>query len=131
MVDLVASNNKLKQRSRNILRKLSPRCDNMTDEQLDDLLAQCDRSVKLALMTANTGLSVEQSRRELESAGGILAQALKAANKSCTGNQPNDSAAPDRRFILCIDGGGSKCAAVITDEKGDILGRGLAGPCNL
>ena len=103
----------------------------MTDEQLDDLLAQCDRSVKLALMTANTGLSIEQSRRELESAGGILAQALKAANKSCTGNQPNYSAAPDRRFILCIDGGGSKCAAVITDEKGVILGRGLAGPCNL
>lgn len=131
MVDLVASNNKLKQRSRNILRKLSPRCDNMTDEQLDNLLAQCDGSVKLALMTANTGLSVEQSQRRLESAGGILAQALKAANKPCTGIQPNGSAAPDRRFILCIDGGGSKCAAVITDEEGDILGRGLAGPCNL
>lgn len=103
----------------------------MTDEQLDDLLAQCNRSVKLALMTANTGLSVEEARRELESAGGILAQALKATDKSCTGIERTGSAASDRRFILCIDGGGSKCAAVITDEKGVTLGRGMAGPCNL
>ncbi|KAL5361995.1 hypothetical protein BJX96DRAFT_185723 [Aspergillus floccosus] len=80
MVDLVASNEKLKQRSRNILRLLSERCRSMDDSELDDLLAECNRSVKLSLLVAETGLSVNECQRNLDAAGGVLAKALEDGN---------------------------------------------------
>lgn len=126
MVDLQASNLKLKQRSRNILKKLSSKCGTMTDSDLDALLMECDRSVKLAFLVAETGKSVETCKGDLQSVGGILSKAL-------------DVAVPDiqpvshelvRKFALCIDGGGTKCAAVMSDAAGNTT-RGSAGPCNL
>ncbi|KAM0095513.1 hypothetical protein ACP6JD_000905 [Aspergillus fumigatus] len=77
MVDLVASNLKLEQRSRNILRRLSARCDGMTDAELDALLARCKGRVKLALLVAETGEAVEQCEERLASAGGVLAKAFE------------------------------------------------------
>ncbi|THC89484.1 hypothetical protein EYZ11_011068 [Aspergillus tanneri] len=98
----------------------------MKNADLDNLLDQCQRSVKLALLVAETGLSVEQCRCDLESANGVLAKALK---KSTT--QTENDYINGRQFALCIDGGGSKCAAVIIDQTGTIIGRGRSGPCNL
>src|ERR1700733_14214370 len=129
MVALKASNRKLKQRSRNIPRQLSKRCDGMTDSSLDELLARCDGSVKLALVVAETDLAMDQSRHRLRAAEGILEIALA----------PNDDIHPrtlsangtKRRYpVLCVDGGGSKCAVVVATSTG-IVGRGIAGPCNL
>jgi N-acetylglucosamine kinase-like BadF-type ATPase len=34
-------------------------------------------------------------------------------------------------YILGIDGGGSKTVALLAERSGSILGRGMAGPCNL
>jgi N-acetylmuramic acid 6-phosphate etherase len=128
MVDLVASNLKLEQRSRNILRRLNARCNSMTDVELDEMLARCKGRVKLALLVAETGQPVEQCEERLASAGGVLAKALEISLV-----EVNDVQMPatDRQYVLCIDGGGTKCAAVIADLKGSVVGRGTTGPCNL
>lgn len=129
MVDLIASNEKLAQRSRNILRNLSTRCSSMSEQSLDDLLAECDRSVKLALVVVENGLTVEQGRQRLKDADGVLSRAL-ALEKDfyVQGSVTNDF---EPRFpVLCIDGGGSKCAAV-TGISDNIKGKGISGPCNL
>ncbi|KAL2867432.1 putative glucokinase regulator family protein [Aspergillus lucknowensis] len=123
MVDLVASNAKLRQRSRNILRRLSIRCASLSDTEIDDLLGRCNQSVKLALLVAETGNPVEQCRHNLEVASQRLAHVL-VRNRTISRQEKLP-------LVLCIDGGGTKCAAVIADRKGTILGRGLAGPCNL
>ncbi|GAQ10212.1 N-acetylmuramic acid 6-phosphate etherase [Aspergillus lentulus] len=128
MVDLVASNLKLEQRSRNILRRLSARCDSMTDEELDELLTRCKGRVKLALLVAETGQPVEQCEETLASAGGVLAKVLQISSAEVRHVQ---TPATNRQYVLCIDGGGTKCAAVIANLKGSVVGRGTTGPCNL
>ncbi|KAL6232084.1 hypothetical protein BDW75DRAFT_243295 [Aspergillus navahoensis] len=133
MVDLVASNAKLRQRSRNILRRLSAECASMSNSEVDLLLSRCNGSVKLALLVANTGRSVEQCRDDLDAADQQLAKALELATTStlqrwdAEGREGDDA----QDFMLCIDGGGSKCAAVVADKAGAVLGRGEAGPCNI
>jgi hypothetical protein len=39
--------------------------------------------------------------------------------------------ARDMPLFLCIDGGGTKTVAVISDAQGAVLSRGEAGPSNL
>lgn len=126
MVDLQASNLKLKQRSKNILKKLSSKCGTMTDSDLDALLIECNHSVKLAFLVAETGKSVETCKQDLQSVGGILSKALDVAAPNL---QPVSNELV-RKFALCIDGGGTKCAAVVSDAAGNTT-RGYAGPCNL
>lgn len=121
MVDMVASNLKLEQRSRNILRRLSPTCSSLPDSELNKLLAQCDGSVKMAILVAETQDSVEKCRECLDKAGGVLAAAMP---------EKPLVAEIKRELVLCIDGGGSKCAAVATDLAGALY-HGYAGPCNL
>ena len=130
MVDLIASNQKLKQRSRNILRQLSKNSRDWTDEALNELLARCDGSVKLALVVAETGLSVEESRRQLEAAHGVLAGLLPVGDDDAQPETPPVTRAKQRYQVLCIDGGGSKCAAVV-GTAGGVMSRGVGGPCNL
>lgn len=128
MVDMVASNLKLEQRSRNMLRRLSPKCNSMSDLELDTLLAQSKRSVKLAMLVAETGKTVEVCQQHLDSAGGVLAAALDEACPPTQTLSYNDR--NSERFTLCIDGGGTKCAAAIADIAGN-MSHGYAGPCNL
>ncbi|KAJ5589717.1 hypothetical protein N7450_003689 [Penicillium hetheringtonii] len=126
MVDLQASNLKLKQRSKNILKRLSSKCAIMTDSDLDALLFKCDHSVKLAILVAETGKAVEECKSDLASHGGILSFALQGNIKR------GELVSNDflRKFVLCIDGGGTKCAAVVADASGKIS-HGYAGSCNL
>lgn len=127
MVDLVASNLKLKQRSRNILRRLSTKCIALSDTELDALLAQRNQSVKLAILVAKTGKSVGHCQQLLKTAGGVLATALDGALKPTPSSV---EAKHSRQYVLCIDGGGTKCAAVVAGAAGAIT-HGYAGPCNL
>lgn len=121
MVDMVASNLKLEQRSRNILRRLSPKCSSLPDSELNKLLAQCNGSVKMAILVAETQDSVEKCRERLENSGGVLAVAMP---------EKPLVAETKRELVLCIDGGGSKCAAVAADSAGALY-HGHSGPCNL
>ncbi|KAJ6188113.1 hypothetical protein N7519_003021 [Penicillium mononematosum] len=127
MVDLVASNLKLEQRSRNILRRLSGKCQSSSDAELDALLARCNASVKLAILVAETGESVETCQGYVDAAGGVLAKALAAISRPI---EQKPASAPTQKFSLCIDGGGTKCAAVVADGT-NVVGQGSAGPCNL
>ncbi|KAJ9484112.1 hypothetical protein VN97_g9274 [Penicillium thymicola] len=126
MVDLVASNLKLEQRSRNILRRLSGKCQSSSDAELDTLLSRCNSSVKLAILVAESGESVETCQGCFDAAGGVLANALAAISK--LEQKPKSTAT--QKFALCIDGGGTKCAAAVADGA-KIVGQGFAGPCNL
>ncbi|KAL3431947.1 hypothetical protein BDV09DRAFT_206273 [Aspergillus tetrazonus] len=133
MVGLVASNAKLRQRSRNILRRLSAECASMSNSELDSLLSRCKGSLKLALLVVATGKPVEECREVLEAADQQLAKALELAATSTLqqGAEGRRQRGQSTELILCIDGGGSKCAAVVADKTGAVLGRGEAGPCNI
>lgn len=101
----------------------------MTDQDLDDLLARCDGRVKVALVVAEKGLSVEESKMQLEAAQGVLAKVI-ATEDEVQVKKPLVNGYKYHRSVLCIDGGGSKCAAVVGASSGNI-GKGVAGPCNL
>lgn len=125
MIDLKPTNIKLEIRARRILREIcGDRCP-PADEDINQELRACGRSVKLAAVKISLGASVEEAERLLNDTGGVLANLLKprpsildAANGIAEGS-----------YVLCVDGGGSKCNAVIISENGDI-GSGESGPCN-
>lgn len=130
MVDLIASNEKLAQRSRNILRGSSTRCFSMTEQSLDELLVKCDRSVKLALVVVEKDLTVEQGRQQLKDADGVLDRVLHPGKDIRSQKSPIHDFGSSAPVVLCIDGGGSKCAAVTATSK-NVRGQGISGPCNL
>lgn len=124
MVDLKTSNLKLQQRSRNIIRKLGgPSCP-PTDTEIDALLANCNGSVKLVLATLGLESTVDEARKRLDEAGGSLSTVLESKKKELTKSKQDDE------MVLYIDGGGTKCAAVIMGQNSNI-GEAEAGPCNV
>ncbi|OCT55071.1 putative glucokinase regulator family protein [Cladophialophora carrionii] len=125
MVDLKATNLKLQQRSRNILRTVCGlRCPT-SDDDLDILLHKCHGSVKLAIASLSLGVSVSEAERRLDEAGGVLADLLKQVVDL---SLPDDST--NQRYHLCIDGGGSKCAAAVISVDGE-SGHGESSGCNV
>lgn len=129
MIDLKATNKKLQQRSRDIIRTICGPTSPSSDEELDLLLVACDGSVKLAAATILLGTSVEEAGKHLNNAGGVLAEVLNpSTNKeSCVSNGCDEGPGD---YVLCVDGGGSKCAAVLMGRAGQI-GRGEGGQCNV
>jgi N-acetylmuramic acid 6-phosphate etherase len=139
MVDVQPSNIKLKQRSRNIIRSIVHASIDLTDDQLDLVIGSCNGNIKLALMTLMSGLDVTESAGCLQMAGGVLKRALETwedeqnsdtPDSSRNSDQNSEVAAQNRDLVVCIDGGGSKCAVVIADCLGN-TGRGEGGACNL
>ena len=128
MVDLKATNLKLEQRARNILHIVSEQTSQMDDSELDDLLKGCDGSVKLAITKLKLGVSIEEARLRLEAASGVLSDILDPGSPTIPPSQPTMRSHSD--FVLCVDGGGSKCAAVIRDRNGHSW-RGEGGSCNV
>ena len=141
MVDLKATNIKLKQRSRNMIRNIELTALDISDQELDEVINSCNGSVKLALMTLMTRRRKEECEAFLDSAGGVLSRALESAQNNTSYNMPQShgvnantrvraqNGLQEAKLKVCIDGGGTKCAIAITDETGKI-GRGEAGACN-
>lgn len=134
MVELQSSNLKLKQRARNIIRTVDPAATSLTNEQLDTAIQSCNGNVKLALMHLMSGLDVEESARRLAENGGVLKRAIEEWKNKTATITPTPSAVSDaesRRadLVLCIDGGGSKCAISVADRSGN-LGNAVGGSCN-
>lgn len=124
MVDLKTSNLKLQQRSRNIIRKLGgPACP-PTDAEIDDLLASCNGSVKLVLATLGLETTVDEARKRLDDAGGSLSVVLRSRKQASVKDNQDDE------MVIYVDGGGTKCAAVIMGRDSRV-GQGEAGPCNV
>jgi N-acetylmuramic acid 6-phosphate etherase len=120
MVDLRATNVKLKARTNRIVRHLL----GVEAEAADGLLSRCDGELKTALVVGRTGLSPDDARRRLGEVGGRVGEVLRGARLG--------TRHPTLR--LGIDGGGTRTIALLASEgsaRTTVVGRGAAGPSNM
>lgn len=124
MVDLKATNLKLRQRARNVLRAVAgPSC-KASDAELDTLLAACQGSVKLACASLTLGVSPAVADEQLKQNDGVLARVIdNAQHKELNADSQG-------KLVLCVDAGGSSCKALVMSADGR-TGSGSAGPCNV
>jgi N-acetylmuramic acid 6-phosphate etherase len=130
MVDLKATNNKLRARTNRIIRILT----GLDTGAAEVLLKQCNGELKTALVAQLGRLPPEQARERLRAAGGQVRQALSGV---LSAGPPSHELDPT--LFLGIDGGGSHTVALVArahaeatgSERWTVLGRGQAGPSNL
>jgi N-acetylmuramic acid 6-phosphate etherase len=128
MIDLKPTNIKLQIRARRILRGICGNRCPVSDDELDAVLREADNSVKLAATKLLMNVSMEEARHELERNGGVLAEVVEGFETITRMIHERANNRP-QQAVLCIDGGGSKCRAVIVDRHGcEWIGE--AGPCN-
>jgi N-acetylmuramic acid 6-phosphate etherase len=126
MVDLKATNNKLRARSNRIVRQFT----GITTEEADGLLQRCGGELKTALVAQRGGLSPDEARARLAKANGkvrIALVGLTSAAASAPSSMRED-------LLLGIDGGGSHTVALLAQRDANghrVLGRGESGPSNL
>ncbi|MFO0848667.1 MAG: N-acetylmuramic acid 6-phosphate etherase [Gemmataceae bacterium] len=127
MVDLKASNQKLKARANRIVRTVT----GLEQAAADELLAACNGEVKTAIVAQLGGLSPDAARAKLADAGGRVGLALGSLGK------PKVTAAPVERsqrpdLVIGIDGGGTNTICLLAKaDTGEVIGRGTAGPSNI
>lgn len=129
MIDLKSSNEKLEQRSKNIIRTICGQRSPVLDEDLDTLLTASGGSVKLAVATILLATTTEVAAKRLEDANGVLADVISDSHNNISSLNGTVSES-EEGYVLCVDGGGSKCGAVLLGKNGDI-GEGEAGGCNV
>lgn len=126
MVDLRATNIKLQQRAKNILRFIGgPNC-TQSDEELDQILQDCHGSVKLAAAKIVLNVTVAEAEERLQRNKGVLAKVFEEHESQ----QVAKKEVQDDGLVLCVDAGGTSCKAVIMSRDG-VSGSGVAGPCNV
>ena len=142
MVDLRATNSKLRARTNRIVRILT----GLSAEDSARLLEQCGGELKTALVAQLAGVPPEEARARLAAAGGRVRATLQAVLPP-PGVSP---APPAAALFLGIDGGGTHTVALLaTTDAGrianpsyepqptagsarwNLLGRGESGPSNL
>lgn len=126
MIDVKATNIKLQQRAKNILRFVGGEYCTQTDSELEQILEACHGSVKLAATTIVLGAPVQVAEERLEHHQGVLTNVLEE-NELSKRDSTNE---PPGNLVLCIDAGGSSCKAVILSPDG-ASGQGASGPCNV
>jgi N-acetylmuramic acid 6-phosphate etherase len=124
MVDLRATNSKLRARTNRIVRVLT----GLSMQEADELLKRCGGELKTALVVRLGDLEPEEARAKLTAANGQVRQALasKAIRPAPHGAHPT--------LALGIDGGGTHTVALLAKTARDgwtQLGRGVAGSSNL
>jgi N-acetylmuramic acid 6-phosphate etherase len=127
MVDLRATNSKLRARTNRIVRGLT----GLSRQEADQLLKRCDGDLKTALVARLRGVEPEEARARLAAANGQVRQALGTVHDS-TSARPGFE--PTCDLALGIDGGGTRTAALLAKAAPGgwtVLGRGVAGPSNL
>ena len=128
MIDLRATNVKLRARTNRIVRTLT----GISAEAADEALERCGGELKTALVAQLANVSPEEARRRLQAVGGQVRRAIPSIAETQPG-KPYDGT-----LLIGIDGGGSHTVAVVatTTQSTDgtlrwsIAGRGQAGPCN-
>jgi N-acetylmuramic acid 6-phosphate etherase len=127
MVDLRATNSKLRARTNRIVRHFT----GLSVEAAAELLQRCDGELKTALVVHQGGLTPEEARARLQAAGGQVRVALEAVRSP----QGPATVPPAADLVLGIDGGGTHTvallAAVEKDGRPCVIGRGESGPSNL
>ncbi|KIJ38715.1 hypothetical protein M422DRAFT_210753 [Sphaerobolus stellatus SS14] len=130
MVDVRVSNFKLKARGYRLIRTVCNLPD-LSEEKMDELLASCDGSVKLAIVVARTGWSIDKARETLFRVGGRLADLLPLVKTNDTSTQANYP----QPLYLCVDGGGTNTRAIFASLDSDgnpvIVATGKAGSSNV
>jgi N-acetylmuramic acid 6-phosphate etherase len=123
MVDLRATNSKLRARTNRIVRGLT----GLSRQDADHLLQRCDGDLKIALVARLRGVEPEEARARLAAANGQVRQALGSESA-----QPGSE--PHHDLALGIDGGGTSTVALLAKAPPGgwtVLGRGVAGSSNL
>jgi N-acetylmuramic acid 6-phosphate etherase len=120
MVDLRATNSKLRARTNRIGRQLT----GLSEAEAAALLEECGGELKTALVARLAGVSPERARERLRTAGGQVRRALG-------GVAPAPRAEERRDLLLGLDGGGTQTVALLAAPDGTMLGRGRSGPSNL
>jgi N-acetylmuramic acid 6-phosphate etherase len=130
MIDLKATNIKLQQRAKNILRFVGGAACTQSDEELEHMLVASSGSVKLAAASIVLGVSVEEAKKRLEKHHGVLARVFDEERERQRHGQSSQCQGQGQGLMLCVDAGGTSCKAVVTAEDGS-MGHGVAGPCNV
>ncbi len=123
MIDLQPTNEKLRIRSRRMLREIA----GIDDAQAADLLERSGGRLKLALLMALAGVDRTEAERLLDAHGGQVRAAVRGAHRGGCPMNGVESKAP---ALLGIDGGGTSTVAWLADAGGKVLGRGRGGPSN-
>jgi N-acetylmuramic acid 6-phosphate etherase len=121
MVDLRATNTKLKARTNRIVRQLT----GLSVEDADAMLQRCGGELKTALVAHLARVEPDEARTRLETDGGQVGAALGRAQGQTVPTRPSRD-----DLFLGIDGGGTHTVALLAARDGSILGRGAAGPSN-
>jgi N-acetylmuramic acid 6-phosphate etherase len=120
MVDLRASNNKLRARTNRIVRHLT----GVDAETADRLLAECGGELKTALVARMASVTPAEARQRLHEHAGQVRRALGGI-----GAERHHA-----DLLLGIDGGGTHTVAMLARTTGagwTVLGCGKAGPSNI
>jgi N-acetylmuramic acid 6-phosphate etherase len=96
MVDVQATNTKLRERARRIVVQAC----HLSDEAADALLARCNGEVKTAIVVARAGVSPDQARARLRAANGVVRDALDERPKT------KDEGARPSSFVIRHSEGG-------------------------
>jgi N-acetylmuramic acid 6-phosphate etherase len=121
MVDVRATNAKLVVRTNRIVRAAT----GLDWDAADALLGRCNREVKTALVSHLAGVSADEARERLKTAGGQV--------RAAVGATAADGAEFAGRLVLGVDGGGTHTVALLATPTADgwkLLGRGEGGPGN-
>ena len=123
MVDLRATNEKLRLRTNRIVREAT----GLDRSAADALLNRCGYELKTALVAHLAGVSADAARDRLRTAGGRVRAAVGKNGHAVISNGTED-------LVLGFDGGGTRTVALLAarDHAGGwrVLGRGEAGPSN-
>jgi len=124
MVDLRATNVKLKARTNRIVRQLT----GLDSDQAAALLEQCGGELKTTLVAHLANVDPDEARLRLRNVGGHVGSVLSETVAKAA------ETAVDESLCIGIDGGGTKTTALLarrTDGVWSVIGRGDAGPSNL
>jgi N-acetylmuramic acid 6-phosphate etherase len=123
MVDLRATNEKLRHRTNRIVREVT----GLDHGAADELLDRCGRELKTALVAHLAGVSADVARDRLRLANGRVRAAVGRNGDGVTVNGSDD-------LVLGFDGGGTRTVALLASRRPSgewkILGRGESGPSN-
>ncbi len=119
MVDLRATNTKLKARTNRIVRTIT----GLDEAAAAAVLDRCGGELKTALVAQQANVSPDRARAMLAEHGGRVGEVLRAAGR------PADSGVADD-LVIGIDVGGSTTVALLATAT-EVIGRAEAGPSNM
>ncbi|HUR54577.1 MAG TPA: N-acetylmuramic acid 6-phosphate etherase, partial [Gemmataceae bacterium] len=122
MVDMLATNEKLKSRANRIVRSAT----GLDHAAAETLLDRSGRELKTAIVSHLAGVSADEARQRLMNVGGRVRAAIGSNGRTMS---PNGS----EELVIGIDGGGTGTIAILaarTHNGWRRLGRGEGGPSN-